>query len=69
MSYKKLPITLFPIIFGCILVALFTFVVPENGDLISPTGDYYLGQLLVYLFVVCLLLDVVRLFKHKRSNK
>ncbi len=64
---KKLPLTLIPIAFFIILTILFAFVVPEGQDLISPIGDAYIGQANVYLFILCLILDIIRFFNRNKA--
>ncbi len=62
---KKIPITLLPIVLILIVLLLFTFYVPQSGDLISSKGDYYLGQALGLLTVLSLLLDFMRFQNRK----
>jgi hypothetical protein len=69
MLLKQLPFITIPIVIFTVIGVLFVFVVPSGEDLISPVGDYYLGQVLVRLFFVCLVFDAVRLLKRVSKKK
>lgn len=60
MNFKKLPFTTLPIIITLIIIGIFAFILPDNADLISPQGDYFLGQAIMGLFLVCIVIDIVR---------
>jgi len=60
MSFKRLPVTLLPILLLAVIVAMFIFYVPAGGDLISRWGDIVLGGLLVGLFAACVRSDLQR---------
>ena len=62
---KKLPLTIIPLLVVAVIVVLFTTIVPKNGDLISPSGDNTLGQIVGALFVICLVIDARRFRKNK----
>jgi hypothetical protein len=63
MSFKRLPVTLLPILLLAVIVVLFIFYVPAGGDLISRRGDIILGGLLGGLFSVCVSNDLRRFIK------
>jgi hypothetical protein len=63
MPFKRLPVTLLPILLAVILAMLFFFYVPVGGDLISSRGDIILGGLHGLLFVACVLTDLLRFIK------
>ena len=63
---KKLPLAIIPILLIIVVVLLFTFVVPTDGDLISAKGDYYIGQAIGLFFIVFLFLDLKKFFKNKK---
>ena len=63
MSFKRLPVTLLPIILLAVIVAMFIFYVPAGGDLISRWGDIVLGGLLTGLFCACVRADLLRFRK------
>lgn len=64
---KKLPLITLPIALFIVTALLFAFVVPKNGNLISSAGDYYLGQGLGALLVVCIIIDIIRWKKSKNT--
>jgi hypothetical protein len=63
MSFKRLPVTLLPILLLAVIVSMFIFYVPAGGDLISRWGDIFLGGLLVGLFAACVRSDLLRFRK------
>jgi hypothetical protein len=63
MSFKRLPVTLLPILLFAVIVAMFIFYVPAGGDLISRWGDILLGGLLAGLFCACVSSDLLRFGK------
>jgi hypothetical protein len=64
MSFKRLPVTLLPILLLAVIVMLFIFYVPAGGDhLISTWGDIFLLGLLVGLFSACVRTDLLRFRK------
>lgn len=63
---KKLPLIIVPIVLAIIFFSSFIFL-PQNADLISAQGDYYIGQALAALFLVCLILDWNRFFGNKKK--
>jgi hypothetical protein len=60
MSFKRLPVTLLPILLLAVIVAMFIFYVPAGGDLISRWGDIVLGSLLAGFFAACVRRDLQR---------
>jgi uncharacterized sodium:solute symporter family permease YidK len=62
---KKIPITVIPIVVLIVIVLLFTFYVPKDGDLISAKGDFVLGAMTSTLFIACVLVDIIRFIRNK----
>jgi hypothetical protein len=69
MSFKRLPVTLLPILLAVIVAMLFIFYVPAGGDLISSRGDIILGSLLGGLFSACVFSDLLRFRKLAAARK
>lgn len=67
-NMKKVPLTIFPLLTGIILLILFATVVPKDGDLISAGGDMVLGQIVGLTLVVCLVMDIKKFLKKRRSH-
>jgi len=65
---NKVPLTVFPLLVGVILLILFMIVVPKDGDLISVGGDMILGQVIGIALAVCLVIDIKKFLKRKRSH-
>lgn len=61
---SKIPMTIIPLIVIIIASIIFYFL-PENADIISAQGDYYLGVMWSYLLFLCLGLDYLRFRKNR----
>ncbi len=66
--FGRIPRTLIPILLFVIFISLFVFV-PQGNDLISAKGDYYLGQAISLLFIVCLFIDFSRYIRNKKQRR
>ena len=62
-----MPLILFPISAMMLVLLAFVFVVPAGSDLISPQGDFMIGQILSTVFFFCLVIDIVRFFKKEKG--
>ena len=65
---KKIPLVSIPVIAFIIIFILFATIVPENGDLISASGDMVLGQVIIVVFVILLIVDIRRFIKNKKDK-
>jgi hypothetical protein len=63
MSFKRVPLTLLPILLAVVVALLFIFHVPSGGDLISSTGDIILGAVNGALLCACFFADLYRFGK------
>lgn len=60
---NRFPLTLIPGFLIVLIVILFTFYVPNGGDLISTGGDAVIGQILAVMLVACIIIDYKRFKK------
>lgn len=63
---KKVPLLIVPTILVILFFCSFLFL-PPDADLVSPKGDYYIGQILGILFPVCFVIDWYRFFGKKKK--
>jgi len=64
-SIKRIPLITIPIVF--VLVA--SIILPAGNDPVSDRRDYFLGQIFGFSFVILLILDLIRYYRHTKKKK